>query len=131
LLILLLGFSVVSGSAIGASFVRQRTREIGLLKAIGFRRRQVFTIFLAEAVMVGVSAAVLAVVAGNVLSAAGAAAMRRSDQYRAVLSGGVALPGVIWDVLVLVVPTCGIVIGAFLPAKRAANLEPAVALRDW
>jgi putative ABC transport system permease protein len=99
--------------------VNERTAEIGLLRAIGARRRQVLALFLAEA-------AVLAALGGLTGLAAGA--------------GGAWLLGTLvpalpvhtsWNYALLaeaVAAAIGIAAGV-LPARRAAALDPVQALR--
>ena len=45
--------------------VFERTHEIGILKSIGFRRKDVMTLFLAESVIIGLAGGVIGVVAGS------------------------------------------------------------------
>jgi putative ABC transport system permease protein len=105
--------------------VTERTREIGVRKALGARDRDVFVQFLTEAVVVALAAGLLGTAAGiGLLRAtaggfeqAGIAVSARPDPFTtAVLSGA----------LVLV----AIVAGA-LPAARAARVPPAEALRSY
>jgi putative ABC transport system permease protein len=48
--------------------VIERTREIGVLKAIGFKQRHMLSLFLSEAVVVGVVGSILGTLVGFVLS---------------------------------------------------------------
>jgi ABC-type antimicrobial peptide transport system permease subunit len=48
--------------------VMERTREIGVMKALGFRPRQIMSIFLAEAALTGVVGGVFGLVIGVILA---------------------------------------------------------------
>jgi len=48
--------------------VMERTREIGILKAIGFRPKQIMGLFLSEAALTGVAGAIMGTVVGVLLS---------------------------------------------------------------
>ena len=58
--------------------VFERTREIGLLRAVGMKRRQVRAMIRSEAVIVGLLGGVLGIVRGTVLGAALAYALRNN-----------------------------------------------------
>ena len=107
--------------------VAQRTREFGLLRAIGAGRRQIMTMVGLEALVVGLLASGLGVAAGVGLSYALRAAMN---------SMGFGLPDgpltlqprtVVVALLVGVVTT---LISALLPAVRASRVTPVTALTD-
>jgi putative ABC transport system permease protein len=48
--------------------VIERTREIGILKALGFRRRQILAMFLSENILIGFIGGLLGTIAGYLLS---------------------------------------------------------------
>lgn len=98
--------------------VRERTREIGLRKALGARQRDILAQFLIEAVL-------LTTLGGLVGMALGISAALLADRFT-------DLPAeVAWWSLVLafgVSAGVGIFFGVF-PARRAGRLDPVVALR--
>lgn len=98
--------------------VRERTREIGLRKALGARRRDITVQFLIEAVL-------LTTVGGVIGMAIGIGVSMLADTFS-------PLPAVIawWSpVLAFSVSVAvGVFFGVF-PARRAGRLEPVVALR--
>jgi putative ABC transport system permease protein len=98
--------------------VSQRTAEVGLLKALGARGRQITALFLAEAVLLSVAGAVAGLVAGY-----GANALI-GRLYPALQVGAPA-----WAVaLALVVAVASGVVFGLMPARRAARLDPVIAL---
>jgi putative ABC transport system permease protein len=98
--------------------VGERTREIGLRRAVGARRKDILAQFLTEAVVVSVLGGVI----GLVLGVVGVGLLRTLGKSPAVVSWqAVGIP-VIFSVAV------GILFGVY-PARRAAQLSPVEALR--
>jgi putative ABC transport system permease protein len=96
--------------------VLERTREIGLLRAVGMQRRQTRQMVLAESVMVALFGAVLGVGVGTLFGVAAAAAMPASIVTSTVI------PVATIATIVLVAAVCGVLAG-LLPARRAARLD--------
>jgi len=98
--------------------VSQRTQEIGLLKALGARRRQILGLFLAEAIYLALLGALVGVLAGySVLLAIGEFYPEFTFHPPAWAVAGAVVLAVV----------CGMVFG-ILPARRAAGLDPVAAL---
>jgi len=104
--------------------VTQRTREIGVMKAIGASKRQILTIFLLEAGIIGTIGGVLGVLSGIGLSslASYAATQAVSIPISPYLGLDLILGSILFSFVV------GLASG-FLPARSAANLPPAEALQ--
>jgi putative ABC transport system permease protein len=99
--------------------VRERTREIGLRKAVGARTRDITLQFLLEAVLLTTVGGVIGILLG-VGGALGLAAV--VDQLPAVVTWW--SPALAFTVSAAV----GIFFGV-VPARRAGRLDPVVALR--
>ncbi len=98
--------------------VRERTREIGVRKAIGARGRDILAQFLVEALVLSVIGGFLGVIGGIAAS---------------VIIGQIAGWGFVFNPLTVVVALAfsllvGSVFGVW-PARQAARLDPIVALR--
>ncbi|MFG2307768.1 ABC transporter permease [Streptomyces sp. NPDC048566] len=107
--------------------VAQRTREIGLMRAIGSSRKQVNRSVLIEALLLGVIGSVLGVAAGVGL-AVGLMKLMSSlgmDLSTRDLTVKAATP-----VIGLVLGVVVTVLAAYLPARRAGKISPMAALRD-
>ena len=103
----------------------ERTREIGILKALGMKSRTVLTIFLGESVIIGLIGAVVGIILGWVLSnvvALGFSAASSGITLTPILTPEVALLAVGFGV-------CVSTVFALYPAWRASKLRPVEALR--
>lgn len=98
--------------------VTERTKEIGLLKAIGAKEKDILTQFLIEAVVMTVLGGVI----GIILGISGAFAVSQLFNIPFVVS----IPAIL--IAVGVSMLVGIVFGLY-PARRAAKLSPIDALR--
>ncbi len=103
--------------------VTERTREIGLRKALGATQRIILLQFFLEGMLL--------TIASGLIGVAGAAAITTS------LSGvdlgrGFDPPKIVWSSAVLAVGSLAIagVIAGLYPARRAAKLAPVEALRQ-
>jgi putative ABC transport system permease protein len=107
----------------------ERTREIGILKALGMKSRTVLTIFLGESIIIGLMGAIIGIVLGWILA----------NVTARILSSGVFGGGGGFAITPLLTPEVlvgalvfgvGIsVIFALYPAWRASKLKPVEALR--
>ncbi len=118
-----IGLMTLLGAAIGLMnimlvSVTERTREIGVRKALGATRRNVLLQFLVEAVIIcqlgGILGILLGVLVGNVVI---------------LFTGGSFLFPWLWISLALVVCTVVGLLSGLYPAMRAAALDPIESLR--
>jgi putative ABC transport system permease protein len=118
-----IGLMTLLGAAIGLMnimlvSVTERTREIGIYKALGATRRSILTQFLTEAVVIcllgGAVGIVLGILVGNIVTP--------------LLGGSFLIP---WGWILLGLTLCVLVgvVSGFYPAMKAAQLDPIEALR--
>lgn len=99
--------------------VLERTREIGLRRAVGARRRDILWQFLIEAGIISLVGGVLGLAIGAGISLA-----------IVWLTGFPLLPSMVVILGALVISVLVGLLSGLLPARRAARLEPVAALRS-
>ncbi len=118
----------------------ERTREIGILKALGMKNRTVLLIFLSEATIIGILGAAIGVGAGwslaqivaTLLSAEGGIGGNISQGGQAAFASGMKLTPILTPTVFLGAIAFGIIVSvvfALYPAWRASKLRPVEALR--
>ncbi|NIH66547.1 ABC transporter permease [Modestobacter marinus] len=120
---------LVAGLVIANTFavlLAQRTRDLALLRCVGATSRQVRRSVLAEAVLTGLVASVIGVLAGIGLSAAVSALVSTIDSP--IPLSGVSVP--LYAVGVgVAVGTVTTLVAALAPARAATRVAPLAALR--
>jgi len=96
--------------------VFERTREIGLLRAVGMRRRQVRTMIRSEAVILAIFGAIIGIIIGTGMGVALVSSLR---------SQGISDTVVPWSSLVIFLILAALLglVAASWPARRAAKLD--------
>jgi putative ABC transport system permease protein len=100
----------------------ERTREIGILRAVGWRRRRVLALVLGEALVI----ALIGTTLGTLLAVLGLKVLTLAPTARGFIDPNLP-PQVLIIALVMGVGLS--VLGGLYPAARAAALEPTEALR--
>lgn len=108
--------------------VQERTREIGLMKAMGMSNGKVFTLFSFEAVIIGLLGATI-----GALAAIGVGSAIAGVAAQSVLAGLPGLQILLFQpgnvVAVILVVTLIAFLSGVLPARRAARQDPIESLR--
>lgn len=113
----------------------ERTREIGILKALGMKSRTVLLVFLCESVIIGLIGAVIGIALGWSLANVVAMVFRGGGLFmgnQAAATGGMTITPVLTPTVTVLALAFGVgvsVIFALYPAWRASKLKPVDALR--
>jgi putative ABC transport system permease protein len=118
-----IGLITLFGAAIGLMnimlvAVNERTREIGLIKAIGGTRKSIRSQFLFESVFISLIGAVLGIILGVIVG----------NIVGLFLHTGFVIPWMWVAIGIIVCSAVGLFAGLY-PAVKAARLDPIVALR--
>jgi putative ABC transport system permease protein len=121
--ILVIGFITLIGSAIGLMnimlvSVAERTKEVGLIKAIGGKSKTVRQQFLLEAILISVLGALIGIVLGIIVG----------NLFSMVLDTGFVVPW-LWVMYGVVICTAVGLSAGIYPAVKAGKLNPIEALR--
>lgn len=120
---LFIGFITLFGAAIGLMnimlvAVTERTKEVGLIKALGGKRKTVMLQFLTESIIISVLGALLGILLGVSLG----------NLFSLLIGTGFVIP---WDWVMLAIVICSItgLLAGLYPALKAGKLNPIEALR--
>ncbi len=102
--------------------VTERTREIGIRKAIGARKRDIMTQFLTEATILSVTGGLIGILSGALIARLISGINMGGSTLNTVVDLDSVLLAVVFSVAV------GLFFGSY-PANRAASLHPIEALR--
>jgi macrolide transport system ATP-binding/permease protein len=124
---LLLACLGIANTMYGA--VLERTKEIGVLKAIGARSHDVLLLFVAEAAVIGLAGGLVGTIAAVALAQLGNGAVDRLAQSVAGAGIEVFRPDIAIAIAALLVAVVLSTVSGLLPAVRAARQDPSRALR--
>jgi putative ABC transport system permease protein len=121
--IMVIGFITLIGSAIGLMnimlvSVAERTKEVGLVKAIGGKSSSVRKQFLLEAILISVMGAIIGIILGILVG----------NLFSMVLKTGFVVPW-LWVMYGVVICTVVGLAAGLYPALKAGKLNPIEALR--
>ncbi len=118
-LVIFIGSLLVFVTMMGS--VNERTREIGIFRAIGFRQGHIMQIILLEAVIVGLLGGLVGFLSGNLIA---------WSVLPYVLPDGI-FSGINFrlGILVLLLAISLSLLASYYPARKGSRLDPSVALR--
>ncbi len=116
--------------------VLERTKEIGMLMAVGMNKRRIFGMIILESVMLTLTGGILGIILGIVISGIFernpidlSAFAQGLEQYGMTTEIATIFPTQSLGILVILVIITGLV-SAIYPARRALKLNPAEATRS-
>ncbi|MGB9671834.1 MAG: ABC transporter permease [Candidatus Bathyarchaeales archaeon] len=115
----------------------ERTREIGILKALGMKNRTVLTIFLSEAIIIGFMGAVIGIFSGwglaNIVARLGIfGGGRLQGANQAAVATQMSITPILTPTVLIGAFAFGLIVSivfGLYPAWRASKLKPVEALR--
>ncbi len=129
--IVLIAFSsislVVSSIMIGIIMyisVLERTKEIGILKALGARNKDVTRVFNAETFIIGMASGLIGLLIANILCIPISMVIEKITDLK-----NVATLKVLHELVLLTISVSLTLLGGFIPAKIASKKDPVIALR--
>lgn len=108
--------------------VQERTREIGLMKALGMHRSRIFALFSLEAVLIGFWGSVIALGVANILGRIGSKIATNTifKDFEGLRLFSFPAKQMVLIILIIMLISF---LAATLPARRASKLDPIEALR--
>ena len=119
IIVIFIGSLLVLVTMMGS--VNERTREIGIFRAIGFRRGHVMQIILLEALLLGIIGGILGFVIGNLI-AYGIIPIVMKDGAFAGINVNLGIVSILMAVALSL-------LASLYPAFKASNMDPSEALR--
>ncbi len=105
--------------------VLERTKEIGILRAIGARKKDITRVFNAETFIIGITSGLIGVLIAYLLTIPA-----NKIIYKLTDLQNVAILSPIHSIILIIVSMSLTLIGGFIPAKIASKKDPVVALRS-
>ena len=108
--------------------VLERTKEIGLQKALGMGRGKIFAVFSLESVLIGFWGALLGIVGGIIVGLVANQVLMRA--YAASFEGYTLFVFTVPSIILVMLIVCSIAfVAGVMPAIRASRLNPIESLR--
>ena len=105
--------------------VLERTKEIGILRSLGARAKDIKRVFIAETFIIGLSSGILGVLIARLLIIP-----INHVIYDLTTLSGVAKMDIKHITILLIVSTALTIIGGYIPAKIASKKNPVDSLRS-
>jgi len=128
ILVLIIGFGTLIAGIVGISnimifIVKERTKEIGIRKALGAPPNSIKLLITFESILITSIAGFLGLIAGSVILNS----MEETLKEYFIKDPGVSTSLVVGATITLIIAGT---LAAWLPANRASRIKPIVALRD-
>jgi len=128
IIILVIGFGTLIAGVVGISnimifIVKERTKEIGIRKALGAPPKSIVFIILLESILITIIAGFLGLIIGMTVLKYGGPSL---EQYF-IKDAAVSLNLIVGATITLIVSGG---IAGYLPAKKASQIKPIIALRN-
>jgi len=128
IIILVIGFGTLIAGVVGISnimifIVKERTKEIGIRKALGAPPKSIVFIILLESILITIIAGFLGLIIGMAVLKYGGPSL---EQYF-IKDAAVSLNLIVGATITLIVSGG---IAGYLPAKKASQIKPIIALRN-
>ena len=128
IIILVIGFGTLIAGVVGISnimifIVKERTKEIGIRKALGAPPKSIVFIILLESILITIIAGFLGLIIGMTVLKYGGPSL---EQYF-IKDAAVSLNLIVAATITLIVSGG---IAGYLPAKKASQIKPIIALRN-
>ncbi|MBA3078643.1 ABC transporter permease [Lactiplantibacillus plantarum] len=117
--------SMIMIAIITYTSVLERTKEIGVLKALGARKRDITRVFDAETTILGFGSGILGVLIAWLLTFPANIILEKITGL-----SGVAALNLMHGVILILISTALTVLGGHVPARMAAKKDAAIALRS-
>jgi putative ABC transport system permease protein len=105
--------------------VLERTKEIGVLRALGARKKDITRVFNAETFIIGTFSGLLGILIAQLLTLPVNQILLRITDLE-----NVAQLNPLHAILLVILSVTLTMLGGFIPAKMAAKKDPVVALRS-
>lgn len=116
---------IVAIASILAINVMQKTKQIGILKAMGITDKMASSIFIIQGVILGLIGALLGTIMGISLFKIFTIAVKNSDGTP-LISGNINLMFIAVSIIIAI---CACVISSIIPARKSLKLNPVEAIR--
>lgn len=105
--------------------VIERTKEIGILRSLGARKKDISRVFIAESAIIGFSAGLIGVVIGFILTFPINSIINRLVPE----IGNIAKVNILHALILIAISVLLTLIAGFIPSRIAAKKDPVIALR--
>jgi len=102
--------------------VNERTREIGIFRAIGFRRGHVMQIILLEALLLGIVGGIIGFFLGNLVALGIIPVVIKEGTFAGINSS--------LGIISILMAVALSLLASLYPAFKASNMDPSEALRS-